>query len=166
MDMSEKIGSLRVDRGIRQIEVNEEGECIEVSLNDSGFFEKFASFLGWLEKEQREFEAWAGQFQETYQNMVIKKDTGESLNVPALEEYAAKKVELSKGICGKLDLLFGEGCCQKVFGPVLPDESSVADFLEQLTPILQKLAEERNESIQLRYDRSRKGARSASGSAQ
>lgn len=163
--MSDKIGSLRVDRGIRRIEVNEEGECIEVSLNDSAFFEKFAAFLKWLEIQQNEFETWSQQFQETYRQLVIRQDEEEKLNVPALEQLAAKKVELSKGICGRLDQLFGEGCCSKVFGPVVPDENSIAEFLEQLTPILQKLVEERNEKIQLRYDRNRKGARSLQGGA-
>lgn len=158
--MTEKIGSLRVDQGIRRIEVNDDGECIEVSLNDPTFFERFASFIGWLEKEQKEFEEWSGRFRETYQDLVIEDLEGKHINASALEELAAKKVELCRNICGRLDVLFGEDCCRKVFGSILPDENSIADFIEQITPILQKLADERNESIKLKYDRNRKGARS------
>lgn len=158
--MSDKIGSLRVDKGIRRIEVNDDGECIEISLNDPTFFERFASFIGWLEKEQKEFMDWNDRFQESCQELTIREDDGEHLNIRALEEYAGKKVELSRNICGRLDILFGENCCRKVFGNIQPDENSIADFIEQITPILQKLADERSQNIQLRYSRSRKGARS------
>ena len=157
--MNEKIGSLRVDKGIRRIEVNDEGECIEISLNDPTFFERFAAFVGWLEKEQKEFSEWNDRFRQNYQELVTRDEDGDHLNAPALEEYAGKKVELSRNVCDRLDLLFGENCCKKVFGNILPDENSIADFIEQITPILQKLAQERSQSIQLRYDRSRKGAR-------
>lgn len=40
--------SLRIDNGIKKIEVNDAGECIEFSINDDKFLTSFWAFGEWL----------------------------------------------------------------------------------------------------------------------
>ena len=69
--------------------------------------------------------------------------------------------ELCRYTCAELDRLFGEGCCKKVFvGIKNPGIELIGDFFEQITPLLNQYAQERNKKINLMYNRNRKGARS------
>ena len=65
-----------------------------------------------------------------------------------------------------LDLLFGEGCCRKVFGNIVPDDLLIMDFLEQLTPVIEDLGRERNKKLSGKYSRGRKGANSSKPAVQ
>ena len=68
---------------------------------------------------------------------------------------------LCKEACAELDSLFGSGCCKKVFPDVeSPGMELIADFLDQIIPILQGFAAERNQKITSKYSPNRKGARS------
>lgn len=152
--------SLRVDRGIRRIEVNDEGEYLEITLNDPTFFSRFADFLKWLESSQTELESWDKEYRGKYEIAEGQEQDADIIDVEAISEYANKHVDLCKETCIQLDQLFGTDSCRKVFGNMLPDEYCISDFLEKLTPIMQRMAKERDEKIQLRYDGKRKGARS------
>ena len=68
-----------------------------------------------------------------------------------------KRTELFTECCKKMDEVFGEGCCRKVFGNIIPDELPIMDFFEQMTPIMQRMAAERGEKLKTKYSRNRKG---------
>ena len=57
----------------------------------------------------------------------------------------------------QLDNLFGEGCCKKVFGDIVPTPYIMADFFDQMTPILNKYANDRQAKIAEKYNRNRTG---------
>ncbi len=121
---------VRIDNGIREIEVNGNGDCIYIPMNDNSFFERVRSFLDWIKKEQAAFEG----------KLKSKAESDDDT-----ENIIDMQTELSRDICEELDKLFGEGCCSKVFmGVQNPDIVLVLDFLGQLMPILRKLAQERN----------------------
>lgn len=151
---------IRIDTGVKKIEVNDAGECITVNVADTTFFKRYSDFLTALEGKQTEVDAKAAELARKYPGEQIENDSGD-INV----EMVADIVELYKELCDwtivQLDKLFGAGCCMKVFpGVESPGLELIADFLDAINPILQKYAEERNEKINLRYNRNRKGARS------
>jgi len=142
---------LRIDNGIREIEVNDNGDCICIPIDDNAFFERARNFLDWIEKQkdalEKELENRPKQNHETTETGIADIDVIEM------------QTRLSEEICKELDKLLGEGCCRKVFiGIQSPSIVLIFDFLDQLIPILQKFAGERNEKINYKYSKNRKGA--------
>ncbi|MCM1327258.1 MAG: hypothetical protein NC094_12155 [Bacteroidales bacterium] len=145
--------SLRVDSGIKKIEVNDNGEYIEIPISDTAFYEKFGALLKHFEQKQAEIEKQAAELEEKHKD---KPDNDTDMIIDTVTLYSG----LCKDICAELDRLFGAGCCKKVFvGIDTPSTELIGDFFEQITPLLQKYAQERNEKINLKYNRNRKGSR-------
>ena len=67
--------------------------------------------------------------------------------------------EKTKEIMAEIDGLFGPYSCKKVFGDIIPSGYALADFFDQLIPIFEDFADERQKSIAAKYNRSRKGQR-------
>lgn len=165
--MAQVIGSINVDNGIRRIKVNEEGEYIEFSVNDSAFFERFADFLRWVEGLDGTVNEFEAELREKFAALEPKEQSeeleeGEIQLPPAdiITMVAGKRTELHRECCQKLDGLFGDGCCRKVFGGIVPDDVLLMDFVEQICPHIERMGKERNEKFALKYNRNRRGKRS------
>lgn len=141
---------LRVDSGIKTIEVNDNGDCIGIPISDSTFYERFAALLKNFEKKQIEIEQQGKELSEKHKD---KPDDGVDMIVDVFGLYK----NLCKDVCAELDKLFGEGCCQKVFvGVEVPSVELIGDFFEQIVPLLNQYVKERNQKINLMYNRNRK----------
>ena len=46
--------SLRVDSGVKRIEVNDNGDYIAVNISDNSFFKRFDDFVAWLNAKNEE----------------------------------------------------------------------------------------------------------------
>ena len=122
--------SLRVDSGVKRIEVNDNGDYIAVNISDNSFFKRFDDFVAWLNAKNEEADR-------------IANDSSGDFT----ERFGAYDA-LCKEACAELDSLFGSGCCKKVFPDVeSPGMELIADFLDQIVPILQGFAAERNQKI-------------------
>lgn len=145
--------SLRINSGIKNIEVNDNGDYISIPISDTSFFERFGDMMKNFERKQTEIEQQGKELSEKHKD---KSDDDVDMIVDTIELYS----KLCKDVCIELDNLFGEGCCRKVFvGVEIPSVELIGDFFEQITPLLQKYAQERNQKINLMYSRNRKGAR-------
>ena len=156
--------SLRVDSGIKNIEVNDQGEYIPIPISDTTFYERFGEILKYFDNKQTDIERQAKELSEKYPE-AEKTGTDEAeaidLNVDMIIDVTRMYSDLCKDVCIQLDKLFGEGCCRKVFfGVASPGIELIGDFFEKITPLLQKYADERNAKFNLKYSRKRKGARS------
>jgi len=163
--MGELYGNLRIDNGIRRIGVNDYGDYIELSINDNTLTERFVDLLTWLDEEQKNMEAKGKELAEKHgDGPIIDKDDGGNtvINTSALSDVVKAEADLYRRCCEKIDRVFGEDTCKKVFGDVLPDDVLIWDFFEQITPILEKMSAERGEKISLRYDRKKKKNRQRS----
>lgn len=145
----EFFGGIKADSGVRKIRVNDAGEYIELSLTDVTLFERFTGLLDWFEIKQAELNQFGADFEARHAN--------DEDNTKAVVEVIHKRTELFTECCKKMDEVFGEGCCRKVFGNIIPDELPIMDFFEQMTPIMQRMAAERGEKLKTRYSRNRKG---------
>lgn len=145
---------LRVDSGIKKIEVNDAGEYIEIPISDTAFYERFGEIMKNFEQKQTEIEQEATALSEKHKD---KPSDDVDAIVDSIQLYA----ELCQYTCSELDKLFGDGCCKKVFvGIQNPSVELIGDFFDQITPLLNQYAKERNQRINLVYNRNRKGARS------
>lgn len=145
---------LRVDNGIKNIEVNDNGDYISIPISDAAFFERFGALMKNFESKQTEIEQQARELSEKHKD---KPDDDVDMIVDSVQLYS----ELCRYICAELDKLFGEGCCRKVFvGIQNPGVELIGDFFEKITPLLNQYAQEHNQRINLIYNRNRKGARS------
>lgn len=146
---------LRIDSGVKRIEVNDNGEYIAINLSDNSFFERFKNLIKWFEDKNKELNAEEDKADET------ASAKNEKPNLDEIFDRAKKYKDLCDSTCVQIDKLFGEGCVRKVFPDVeSPSLDLLDDFFEAITPLLQKFANERREKIQLRYNRRRKGSRS------
>jgi hypothetical protein len=127
-------GSIRVDNGMRYIEVNDNGDTIGISIEDAAFYEKYNAFLKWLQSQNEEHQ----------------KATEEE----SILEFMAK---FGRELSDKLDSLFGAGASKKVFGDATPSVYMAHDFFEQITPIMEKIGKERTKELQKKYSPDRKG---------
>ncbi len=145
---------LRVDSGIKNIEVNDNGDYISIPISDTAFYERFGALIKNFEKKQAEIEKEVAALSEKHKD---KPENDTDMIVDNIQLYS----ELCQYTCTELDKLFGEGCCRKVFvGIQNPGVELIGDFFEQITPLLNQYAQERNQRINLIYRRNRKGARS------
>lgn len=138
-------GNIKVDNGTRRIGVNDDGDYIELSLADVTLFDRFASVIEWFEKKQAELTAYDVDFKARHSN--------DDDNTAAVMETVHKRAEVFSECCQKLDEVFGKDCCRKVFGDIIPDEGPIMDFLDQMSPIMARMAQERGEKLRAKYHR-------------
>lgn len=157
----QSIGKINIEDGIRTIEVNDRGEYISLSINDSTLMDKLLTMMDFFKKTSHELDTYAAGLEER-EDYLIKEGTTENdpdMNMDLMHEIARKRVELCKRTCDQIDALFGEGSCRKIFGDIIPNENAITSFIEQLMPCIEKIINERGDRINKRYDRRRKGFR-------
>lgn len=129
-------GSIRIKSSLR-ISVNDKGDVILIPVEDTQFIEDFFDML----------DAFS-QASENIRRKTAGKNTAEQVK-PVAEEM--------REMMAQLDNLFGEGCCKKVFGDIVPTPYIMADFFDQIVPILNKYANDRQAKIAEKYNKNRKG---------
>lgn len=148
--------SLRIDNGIKKIEVNDAGECIEFSIVNNDFFRAFFDMLQWFDEQENRKDI---KDMEEQKERVVSED-GANINYDAASIVLDIKEKISKEACEKIDKIFGAEASRKIFGGIVPDMFSIADFFDQIAPLIEKYAKERNQAINKKYSKSRKGAKS------
>ncbi len=156
------VEKLRLDSGIKKIEVNDDGEYISINLSDNTFFDRFNKFINWFDEKQVEVDKKSKELAEKYSK---ESEAGENeekdLNFEKITDLTSLYKDICDDVSKQMDNLFGDNCLRKVFPDVQsPGFELIIDFLDAIAPILKKYAQERNEKINLKYNRSRKGARS------
>lgn len=148
--------SLRIDNGLKKIEVNDAGECIEFSVISNDFFRAFFDMLQWFEAQESRKEM--KELEESTEKVV--SDDEKTINYNAANNVLDIREKISREACEKIDGIFGAETSRKVFGGIIPDMYMVADFFEQITPLIEKYAKDHNQTINKKYNKSRKGAKS------
>lgn len=135
---------IRAKTGSAEIEVNDNGEKISFYLSDNEFIKKFFDFVDWFSKTCEEIE-----------KVKRSKDFNEDFS----GVFEAQK-NLSDTALEKLEEMFGDGTCKKIFGIASPTYICVADAIAQLSEEVERLGNEYNKEFMNRYNRRRKGAKS------
>ena len=133
----DQIKDLRYRKGI-EIRVNDAGDIILVNAEDNLFIKQFYGLTEKIDQISSEL------------SLAKVGSDMEALNL---------LIEKTREIMADIDGLFGENACFKIFGNAVPTPYAIADFFEQMSPIIMEYADDRQKKIAEKYNVSRKGSR-------
>lgn len=148
--------SLRIDNGTKKIEVNDAGEYIEFSIVNNDFFRAFFDLLRWFDEQENRKDI---KDMEEQKEKIVSED-GANINYDAANIVLDIREKISREACEKIDKIFGVEASRKIFGSVVPDMYMIADFFEKIDPLIEKYEKERSQTINKKYSKNRKGAKS------
>ncbi len=128
-------GSIHIKSSLR-ISVNDAGDVILIPIEDTQFIEDFFNMLEVFSEANEKIRSKAS-------------------NLEGVEQVKPIKEEI-KGMMAELDRIFGEESCKKIFGNIIPTPYAMAEFLDQMVPILQKYTNERQSKIAEKYSKNRR----------
>lgn len=135
--MAEKL-SLRIDNGVRIIEVNDDGDTINLNLGDSEFQKKGMEIYNALTEKIKIMEA-------------ITEETDENLQ---------KIEDIRKSMVKSIDDWIGKDTCKKVFGNISPSLDLITIFISEIIPFIEEYndnREKRTQKVMNKYNPNRKG---------
>lgn len=135
---------IKIDTGIREIEVNDNGDTIKIRTADTAFQNKIFELTAWVQAQKDGYERLNDELSTNIGNTDRFLEILHEIN--AVPEQAAARI----------DGLFGAGSCMKIFGTTTPDILLVLDFLNQLLPIFEDAmadrAKQRTAEIKNKYN--------------
>ena len=135
---------IRLQRNIKRIEVNDDGEFITLDFDDLNLPYKFYGMIKRFEKDRAEFAA----------------ELAEKLKNGSAEENAAELIaaerRLNLYLLDAVDEVFGKGTCRKVYGDILPPVEMHLQFFDALRPYFEDEAKRRQAKMS-KYNAGRMG---------
>lgn len=122
------MAGIRVNTGVKRIEVNDAGEYIELNFGDQSMATRFFDMQDRIQAKTEETEKKLNE---------AKKDNDNIRKTLEISE------EMHRYIMTEIDTCFGPETCRKVFGNIVPGIDMVEDFFNQLLPFFEAGAEER-----------------------
>lgn len=123
-------GKISLSRGYKRIQINENGDYIDLQINDATFIRSYAKLYKDIEE-------------------IIKNLS--NIDFDSKEFDTDKKLELLETqqllICKKLNNFFNDDICKKAFGTSTPCIEEIFDFLSQLADYINKYSEEKINNI-------------------
>lgn len=126
---------IRIQRNVKQIEVNDNGEFITLDFDDLNLPYRYYGMLKKLEKDRVKFSA-----------ELAKKLKGKPSSI-CTEELVNAERELNIYFRDAVDEVFGEGTCRKVYGDILPSLEMHMQFFDLLRPYFEEEAKRRQERM-------------------
>lgn len=123
--------------GLFKIELNNQGDYIEIPTADTGFFDRFVETYRQIGNAARDL---PGRYRETDEACALPRH--ESKTVEKIRE----KVRFCEESAERIDGVFGQGTLKKYFREqyenipdFMPGAECFIDFFEQMAPVLEKL---------------------------
>ena len=135
---------ISVKSGVKVVEVNDLGETISLPLGDQAFTHGLVELM-------QMFSDKAGEVAQACKNIEI------SGNAAAKAEQLSSAASLNLKVCtemkDRVDALFCDEVCRKVFGDIVPSMTAFSDFFDQLAPFMEEYGRERAEESRRRVER-------------
>lgn len=145
-----KLDSIRVDTGIKKIEVNDEGETISLNFADQSFPVRYFAMVDEFQKQQE-------VFQKEEDELVKECEENQLSEYEKLRKVAVFNLKVHEFFKERIEALFGADVCRKVFGDIVPSVDMYMDFISQLAPYFEKYGKERQKKLMQKYNPKRKG---------
>ena len=126
---------IRLQRNIKRIEVNNDGEFITLDFDDLNLPYRFYGMVRKFEKDCAEFAAKLAE--------KLKDGSPEETN----DELINAERELNIYLRDAVDKVFGEGTCRKVYGDILPSVEMHLQFFEALRPYFEEEGKRRQQKM-------------------
>lgn len=140
------MAGIRVERSVKKIEVNDDGDYIVLDFSDSSFPDRFFHMVDRMQEQANATMKKAQEFQG-------QCDPDSEAMTRAV---ASMWRELHEGLMNEVDSLFGADTCKKVFGDIVPDITLFDDFFTQLMPYFADYGKERAKRLS-KYSANRNG---------
>jgi hypothetical protein len=114
--------SIRIDTGVKRIQINDGPDFIEFNPTEVNWGRKFEKLRVEVKNRLDELSLEISQIEENETN---------------IEEISKLRDDVCVFVREKIDILFGTGTSQKVFGDIM-SEYAIASFLEEITPFIQQ----------------------------
>lgn len=135
---------IRIQRNIKFIEVNDEGEFITLDFDDLELPYRFYGMVKKLEKDRVRF---AKELDEKLKGKPARACS---------EELVEAERKLNIYFRDAVDEVFGEGTCRKVYGDILPSLEMHMQFFDLLRPYFEEEAKRRQARMN-KYNAGRMG---------
>jgi len=167
--MSYSIGK-KLTENLVKVTVNDFGDYIMLDPADASFQTRYINLLKWVEEKQKELGKLAEEKDKQYEGRQIitqDEDGNSEIDLEQLSDLVEIQTKFYRECEEQINALFGQDTLKKYFrvsyevNPgFLPDEDCIADFLEEITPVLNEVYNARFERVKGRYNRNRKGKNS------
>lgn len=122
---------IRIQRNVKRIEVNDNGDVLELDFDDLNLPYRFYAMIKSFETDREKF---------TKELAEKIKDMSDEESADAFIEA---ECELNKYMRDAIDKVFGEGTCRKVYGDILPSVEMHMKFFDALRPFFEEEARRR-----------------------
>lgn len=126
---------IRIQRNVKRIEVNDNGEIITLDFDDLNLPYRYYGMLKRFEKDRAKFA-----------NELAQKLKGKPADI-CTEELVKAERDLNIYFRDAVDEVFGEGTCRKVYGDILPSFEMHMQFFDLLRPYFEEEAKRRQEKM-------------------
>ncbi len=124
-----------------RLEVNDDGEYIAISADDSSMFDRFAAGIRHIVELSDQTAEKVEEIEKQYEGQ-----TGFDADMEKVSAISGINVEFSREAVRTVDSIFGEDTVKKVFRSTynvipdfLPSVNLITEFFEQVTPHMEKL---------------------------
>jgi predicted metal-dependent hydrolase len=163
------INSKKNTSNLLKVILNDRDEFIVINPNDSSFPKKYAEFIDFLESKQLYLEEKAKEYEEKFKGKEIvatKEDGTTEVDTEQIIILSNLQTSLYEECVEKIDVLFGDGTVRKYFRDFyeinkefIPDEQCIDEFITNITPVLQEAYNIREDALDSKYSKSRKGSK-------
>lgn len=126
---------LRIQRNIKRIEVNDDGEFITLDFDDLNLPYRYYEMIKKFDKDRVKFA-----------NELSQKLKGKPASIVS-EELVEAERNMNIYFRDAIDKVFGEGTCRKVYGDILPSFEMHMQFFDLLRPYFEEEAKRRQEKM-------------------
>lgn len=133
---------IRINSGVKKIEVNDDGDYITLPLGNDTFIRDFYKTLDDVQKRVKD------------EQSKVKSSSDDSDNI--LEEMD-RVIGVGDYLLEQTERLFGEGTCKKVFGDMRPGVSMFMEFFDAIIPFIEEYQKERDSRLN-KYGAGRTGS--------
>ncbi len=143
--MSEPV-KISVAREEKRIQVNDQGEFIIIPLGDQAFMAELLELV-------QSFSGMESSYQAGLDKINAMPTSTQAEQVDRCAAACKFNADTCRNLMEKIDQLFKDDVCRKVFGPGIPGLFEFAQFFRQLAPIVKKAQEERTAHVRKYIDR-------------
>ena len=137
---------ISIERGVKKIQVNDEGECILLPMGDQAFISDLLALT-------RNFDAVSAQYYERVSEIEKMPDSTQREALEKVSALAAANLEICNTLKASVDATFRDEVCRKVFGNITPSLSAFTEFFAQLSSLVQTFGAELNEERRAKIEK-------------
>lgn len=144
--MADQMRSLNISRQAKKIKVNDRGEFITLNFGDQRFIPELLALMDELTKSQPDNIARSAEID------AMPEGTREE-SLAKIAANTAFNLELCTYLQRRVDEIFRDDVCRKVFGDVVPSLDAFYEFFDQLGEVIRGFKRELDEDLQKRIGR-------------